>query len=71
MKNIITAAQDMQPFNEQCTELGSENLKKKSVRHRILLFRCQQLMGDIIKLRDILCKVLRTLLKMIIIVSRI
>lgn len=27
MKNIVTAAQDIQPFNEQCTELGSENKK--------------------------------------------
>lgn len=26
MKNIITAAQDMQPFSEQCTELGSERI---------------------------------------------
>ena len=25
MKNIVTAAQDIQPFNEQCTELGFED----------------------------------------------
>lgn len=58
-RNTVTTFQNIQSFNEHSAELGSE-IKKNSARHRTCLFRVQSLMGETIKLIDILCKVLET-----------